>query len=256
MDNKKFYEQFDWKMLKYKHLKSKIEIIKQTIPSDVKKILDVGCGNGIITNELSKNYQVTGLDRSSEALKFVKNDKILASSDKIPFSINDFDIIFSSEMLEHLPDDIFRKTISEFKRISPKYIFISVPNNENLKKTFIECPKCNFRYNRSYHLRSFSINNICKLFPEYELKENFTFGVKIRKYNSLFLKIKQNLTPAISWIPYYWTSKEKRKTMCPRCEHQFIYDFKFNFISFVCDSINAIISPKIPYWIFVLLEKK
>ena len=256
MDNKKFYEQFDWKMLKYTHLKSKIEIIKQTLPSDVKKILDVGCGNGIITNELGKNYQVTGLDRSSEALKYVKTNKIQASSDEIPFSQNDFDMIFSSEMLEHLPNDIFMKTISEFRRISPKYVFISVPNNENLKKTFIECKKCCFRYNRSYHLRSFNVQNICKLFPEYKLKENFTFGVRIRQYNSLVLSIKKSFTPAISWIPYYWTSIEKRKTMCPNCEHQFTYDYKFNLLSFICDSMNAIISPKIPYWIFVLLERK
>lgn len=71
MDNKNVYEKFDWEQLQTKNLLNKIEIINEFIPDDVKSIIDIGCGNGIITNMLSAKYDVTGVDRSEKALSFV-----------------------------------------------------------------------------------------------------------------------------------------------------------------------------------------
>lgn len=165
-------------------------------------------------------------------------------------------MVFSSEMLEHLEENILNSSIAEFRRLSKKYIFITVPNDENPDKLSIKCPKCNYIYNRPNHLRSFNEESVGKLFPEYDVIESFVFGKKVRYYNPIILKFKRKYTPSGSWIPYYWISKNDRQTNCPSCEHSFRYDYKFNPFTFVLDIINVVISPKKPYWLFVLLRKK
>ncbi|PLX13404.1 MAG: hypothetical protein C0598_03685 [Marinilabiliales bacterium] len=254
MDNKIFYEKFDWASFKYEALKPKVEKVISSIPDDVNSILDVGCGNGIITNVLGKNYDVTAVDRSEEALSFVETNKINSSADNIPLEDKSFDMVFSSELLEHLPDEVLVGTIEEIKRLSKKYIFITVPNAENPDKLLIKCPKCNYIYNSPNHLRSFNIKKLKSLFPNYKLLDSFTFGKKVRYYNPLLLNLKKKLTPANSWIPYFWVEKAKRNTTCPKCENEFENKYKFNPITTAIDTLNVIISPKKDYWLFAIFE--
>ncbi|NOY51640.1 MAG: class I SAM-dependent methyltransferase [Chlorobi bacterium] len=255
MDNKNVYENFDWASFKYEDLKPKVEEILNAIPSDVESILDIGCGNGIITNVLGEKYNVTAVDRSKEALKFVETKKINASADKIPLTDNSFDMVFSSELLEHLPNNVLEGAITEIKRLSKKYIFITVPNAENPNKLLIKCPSCHYIFNSPNHLRSFNIKKLETLFDEYKLLKSFTFGKKVRYYNNLISIIKKNVTPSASWIPYFWVDKAKRNSTCPSCEHQFEYSYKFNVLTAALDTLNVLISPKKPYWLFAIFEK-
>jgi len=256
MDNKVLYEKFDWSKLKQEHLKEKIKKILDNIPSDVYSIIDVGCGNGVITNILGDSYDVTAVDRSAAALEYVNTKKIQSSSDKIPLDDKSFDMVFSSELLEHLPLEILEGTISEFKRLSKKYIFITVPNDESSDKLSIKCPECSYIYNYPNHLSSFSDEKIQSLFPNFKLINTFTFGRKTRYYNKGILKLKKKITPSNSWIPNFWIEKSKRNAFCPKCEHEFYNKYKFNPIATILDIINVIISPKKPFWMFVILERK
>ncbi len=256
MDNKAIYEAYDWSALKEADLKDKIRKILGIIPEDVQTILDIGCGNGVISNVLGKAYKVTAVDRSEKALGFVKTDKVLASADNIPLPNASFDMVFSSEMLEHLPDGVFEKSVAEMKRLTKKYIFITVPNDENPDKLAIRCPSCGFVYNSPNHLRSFKLTDFEKLFPEFNLINSLAFGKKVRHYNKTLLVLKKRISPAQSWIPYYWMPKEKRETICPKCEHQFENPYRFNLLATTTDVANVLLSPKKPYWLFVLMEKK
>ncbi len=255
MDNEQIYDKFIWEQLSYNILKKKIDKIKELIPNDVKTIVDIGCGNGVITNELGKTYDITGVDRSKNALSYVKTPNILSSCDSIPLNDGKFDMVFSSELLEHLEYKTFINTIKEFKRLSNKYIFITVPNNENPDKIAIKCPQCEYIYNRPNHLRSFKINDFKELFPEYRIINSLEYGLKVRYYNKGILKLKKKFSPSSSWVPYYWIPKNNRNTICPRCENEFEYNYKFNLVATVLDIANFIISTKKPYWLFVLLKK-
>ena len=256
MDNKNIYEEYDWSSLKESDLKEKIQKITELIPQSVQTIVDIGCGNGVITNVLGSRYDVTGVDRSENALRFVKTRKVLAGADNIPLPDASFDLVFSSEMLEHLEDEVFEKSVAEMKRLTKKYIFITVPNDENPDKLAIQCPSCRFVYNSPNHLRSFKVRDFKNLFPEFQLVSTLTFGKKIRYYNKTLLRIKKQISPAHSWIPYYWMPKEKRKTICPKCEYKFENPYRFNLLATATDLTNLFLSPKKPYWLFVLMEKK
>jgi len=74
--------------------------------------LDVGCRDGYFSQILKKNgYRVTSIDIECryEHCKVVDVNKIL------PFVDNSFDIIWCSEVIEHLIDPA--KTIAEFRRV-------------------------------------------------------------------------------------------------------------------------------------------
>lgn len=256
MDNKAVYENFDWGSFKSESLKDKVSRVVQSIPDDVETIVDIGCGNGLITNILGQKYDVTAIDRSENALSFVETKKLKSSSDKIPLEDDTFDMVFSSELLEHLTDEVLEGTVAEFKRLSKKYIFITVPNDENPDKLSIKCPECDYIYNSPNHLRSFDIKKLQNLFSDYDLITNFTFGKNVRFYNKSLLKAKIKLTPGSSWIPYYWMSKDKRNTTCPSCENSFYNNYSFNPLAFGLDIMNILISPKKPYWLFAVFKKK
>lgn len=259
MDHKKYYENYDWHQANLSEkLKSKISKIISVIPSGVNSILDVGCGDGAISNELNTQYNVVALDRSINALKLVKSKRVLASADSLSFHNEAFDLVFSSETLEHLPDNIFYKSIEEFKRVSKKFIFLSFPNNENIEKLKTQCPKCGYMFNKSYHLRKLNVEVINNLFSDYNIIMTFEIGNKIRHYNQTLSTIKHKLSPPESWIPTYWMKEDEtiRKTMCPSCEYSFIIPYKFSLISAACDMLNILISKKAPYQLCILLEKK
>ena len=257
MDNKTYYENFDWESSNLaERLRQKIEIIKSLIPKDVVTIADIGCGDGSISNRLAKDYKLFAFDRSKNALKYLTTHKAQASADFLPLKTNSVDLLFSSELIEHLPNNIFELAIQEFKRVAKKYILLTFPNNENIEKNLVQCTNCMHFFNKSYHLRSINQVIVESLFDEFNIIKSFRIGHRIRSYNNFLLKIKHKYSPPSSWIPKHWTPDGRRQTMCPKCGNAFQIEYKFNLISFVCDSLNTFISPKIPYQLCILLKKK
>ena len=232
-----------------KIVKNKIKLVLDYIPNDIESIIDIGCGNGIITNELSKQYKVVGVDTSKEALKYLKCDKINSSSENIPVDDLSFDMVFSSELLEHLPTGILLKTIDEFKRIAKKYIFITIPNQELLEINFIKCPKCGYIFHSYGHLNSFSEKDLIRLIGNNfkHIKTDY-FGPEKRNYNRILLRIKQYL--GNRWFPI------QANTIWTNCQNTNFIKKKGNIISKICNGLNLIFSKKKPYWLFIIFERK
>lgn len=243
--NKELWKYYD----AHNHINNKADLVLNYIPEDVISIIDIGCGNGIITNNLSQKYKVLGVDLFREALKFVRCDTICSSSDKIGINDFSFDMVFSSELLEHLPEEMLKDTISEFKRIARKYIFITVPNKEFLGKNYIKCPKCQYIFHSYGHLNSFSENDILSIIGNdfKHLRTNY-FGPLERDYNKFLLEIRQRFGNR-------WFSANEY-TVCPHCGNRKFQKVKGNFISKICNGINLLISGKKHYWLFILFERR
>ena len=73
-------------------------------------ILDVGCGSGLMLNDLTRFGTVYGMDYSEEALRFsaMNFNGILRRGflpGGIPFPEDHFDVIVALDILEHIEDD-------------------------------------------------------------------------------------------------------------------------------------------------------
>lgn len=146
--------------------------ISQTIaliPEDVATVLDIGCGDGMISAPLIQNqYDVTGIDISKVALKYYKGKSSIASTAHLPFQTNQFDLSICAEVLEHIPNPIFERTLNEIMRVTRKYIIISTPNNEYLPAGFTKCNYCGCIFHVDYHVRAFTQKQHAVLFNEFE----------------------------------------------------------------------------------------
>src|SRR6185503_3215831 len=90
-----------------------------------KKALEVGCGGGILSEEIARmGFETTGIDPAQAAIN-VANEHGRENSlqitykvgcgESIPFNDNYFDVVFCCDVLEHLED--FKKVVAEISRV-------------------------------------------------------------------------------------------------------------------------------------------
>jgi ubiquinone/menaquinone biosynthesis C-methylase UbiE len=110
------------------------------------RILDVGCGTGLLFNKISKVSNVVGVDISKKLLlqakkssKTIDNlDLIQADADHLPFKEGEFDVVFAFTVLQNMPSPL--ETLREICRIVKSGSFVTVTGlkkvftNENLKE--------------------------------------------------------------------------------------------------------------------------
>ena len=129
------------------------------------KLLDVGCGTGLLIDMLSKecNKEFVGLDLSPEMIKEAKKKKIKNAkfvegrSDELPFENNTFDIVTCSQSFHHYPET--DKPLQEALRVlKPGGLYIisdtgvepfkkfGVKVDDFIYRTFSNSGDCNISY--------------------------------------------------------------------------------------------------------------
>ena len=79
--------------------------------NDQVKVLDIGCGSGLMLNALEEVGQTFGMDMSDEAICFSKeifNGRVEKGvlPDQLPYQDNFFDLITALDVIEHIDNDI------------------------------------------------------------------------------------------------------------------------------------------------------
>lgn len=118
-------------------------IAKMARKAAPESLLDVGCGEGYATGlvlpSVSRGISV-GVDLSELRLTRCRERcpgvaLLKASALELPFPDKSFDMVLSTELLEHLPDDT--PAIEDFLRVARRYLLVSVPNvNGNVLSVF------------------------------------------------------------------------------------------------------------------------
>jgi len=169
---REYYEQSAlWERDLYEdaHEAARITDVIAAIPPDTRSILDAGCGNGAFLNRLldqppGRFERLAGLDASMEALKHVRTERRPGSVSELPFDDSSFDLVTAMEVLEHLPQPDFQAAIKEIRRVSRRYILVTVPNAQNLAQALVMCPMCCCCFNPAFHVRSFDADGLRDLF--------------------------------------------------------------------------------------------
>jgi SAM-dependent methyltransferase len=254
VDNRKKYIEnynFEWKFTdEQKHLMDKKwDYISQLIPRDVQSIIDIGCGEGFFTNRFLEKYQTIGVDINKANLDKIKCKTIHSLAHEIQLEKNSIDLVFSSEMLEHLPNnDTLQKTTDKIKEIAKKYILITVPNQQNLNNNSVKCEDCGNIFNSSLHYFSFNQRKLEYLFSGFNTIHFDTIGRMSRPYtNNALLFIRNRI--ANNW------SMPNQYTTCPKCGNNKNFVHKINLISKFCHAMNFIVDRKKREWIIILFEK-
>ena len=109
--------------------KTNREIVERAGIKPGERVLDVGCGTGAQTlpaAEVAGSGNVSGIDPSPDMLgrardkaakKGLDIDFRNAAIEKLPFDGGQFNVVLSSFMLHHLPDDVMRAGFAEIHRV-------------------------------------------------------------------------------------------------------------------------------------------
>ncbi|RLB30191.1 MAG: hypothetical protein DRG87_05660 [Deltaproteobacteria bacterium] len=218
------------------------------IPRDVRSVLDVGCGDGSLLRSIDSAIRKVGLDVSYTALSLVSSGhRVLASSEILPFPEHAFDLVMSTEVLEHLPPEVFEASCSEIQRVAKRYVLISVPFHEDLARKQTRCSRCGHVYHIHLHLRSFDFSNLEGVFPSYQLKEYRFSGSREKTYPSWLIAIRRNYGHRWEW---------DKDALCPQCGHKERQPPRRSIISVATSLAGTLIGKRYPKWISALYEKK
>jgi len=140
--HKSYYDRY-WtdiakRPFKHQHLKNRIFAIRKIMEKlelSRPSILELGCGLGYISNELSDFGDVSALDQSSASINIAmqKYPRVnFMQGDILKYEPGDqlFDIVVSSEVIEHIPEEkrnLFMQVIWESVRPNG-WVILTTPN--------------------------------------------------------------------------------------------------------------------------------
>lgn len=174
-------------------------------------VLDLGCGDGSLGEELMKRKKckVFGIDISEVAVKHARRKGINARvgnlEEPLDFEDNSFEYVILCDVLEHLFDPLF--TLKEAFRVSKKYVIVAFPNFAYFKSRlellffgiFPKSPLFGYDWYNSQHIRLFSYKDFLKALKDL----NFNVRIVRRGYISnniipkFFLRIASNLLAGV-----------------------------------------------------------
>jgi SAM-dependent methyltransferase len=234
-------------------IREKVRVFREMIPEEVETIIDVGCGDGAITNALGQQWAVTGVDSSRTALQHVTTEAVLADARELPFADSSFDLAMSSQMLEHLDDATYHAAVVELRRVARRYLLISVPYREDLDVRMIRCPVCGSREHVWGHLRRFTPESLMNDFADFETMDVRIFG---DMQNPAWPK------PLI-WTMHNifrgWYTPDGQHPQCSRCgntDYTAMRGFSpyLNLVKIAIDRVRF--RPKVPYWLAVVARRR
>jgi 2-polyprenyl-3-methyl-5-hydroxy-6-metoxy-1,4-benzoquinol methylase len=144
------------------------------------KVLDIGCGSGLMLNALEEVGQTFGMDMSDDAINFSKeifNGPVKKGflPEQVPYEENYFDLITALDVIEHVDRDVDALKTLRSRLVSGGKAVITVPAYMFLWSSFDEMNEHKRRYTR----------------PELEtklLQAGFTVE-KISYYNTLLFPV-------------------------------------------------------------------
>jgi SAM-dependent methyltransferase len=114
--------------LREHYLRKKISLIQQCLESIQcsarPRILDVGCGTGWHMHALGNVAEVAGVDSSGRQVSLAQSNNpecqvLCADATDLPFENGSFDLVFSINMIHHLPSRVAqKKALDEMRRVT------------------------------------------------------------------------------------------------------------------------------------------
>ncbi len=197
-----------WGMGPDRYQMNVLKDILGVLPPDAGSVLDVGCGDGYITNALPGRLRVVGLDVGEASLKHVRREKMIGQITDLPCGDGAFDLVMANDTIEHIPDGQFPLALTELRRASRRYLLITVPFMENMQAGRMICAHCGMGSHVNHHQRAFGVAELVSVFgPEWRVRAMTFSGTPMTPVERVFREIRARSGAAAGW----------ENSICPGC---------------------------------------
>lgn len=112
-------------------LSNAVSLIPEIEKLSFNSILDVGCSRGFAVHYFRKQgKQAYGIDIVPEAVQ-LSPYLTQANATHLPYPDNTFDVVMSTDTLEHLTEEDATKAINEIMRVSKQYICMKIATSKD-----------------------------------------------------------------------------------------------------------------------------
>jgi SAM-dependent methyltransferase len=194
------------------HVAVRFHATVELLPPPPATVLDVGCGAGVLTDYLTGlGYQATGADVNEPMMAQMSSPHVSSSIDELPFSDGSFNAVVASEVMEHLPVEVYERARVELARVAADVIVVTVPNRESLESATTRCPQCGCVYSVHGHVRRFDDGTLAALLPGWRLTALEQAGPHKMRHRSFEWFIRRRLLGR-------WPTQAGRE--CPQCGYR------------------------------------
>lgn len=187
----------------------KKEARRNGINSKEMEIIDLGAGSGEFLLDLGKSFnaKVSGMDISEDRVasasqKHQNINYFQGSLNNIPVEDSRFDIVISTQTVEHLLYEDLKKSFSEMARILKPggMLFITTRFNEDLSSGWKVCPDCHAVFQHSQHMQTFTVESIAKLCYEAGFSEHTGYRSRCRDHMNDFVPRRWRFLERLSYF--------------------------------------------------------
>jgi SAM-dependent methyltransferase len=107
----------------------------------IHSVLDVGCSHGAVVEILwRRGFHANGVDVSSRAVEMARTKRKyppncvtepcfqVASAASLPLKTGSFDVVMSSDVLEHVPHKDVESAVAEVSRVAARFLILKISN--------------------------------------------------------------------------------------------------------------------------------
>jgi SAM-dependent methyltransferase len=135
-------------------------------------VLNIGVGSGFLEEVLLREgWSVRSVDPDEEVINKLQKkgrEGDVGTIEALPYEASTFDVVFCSEVLEHLSAEETDAGLREICRVlkAGGLLLGTVPDRENLNDNIVVCPDCGQVFHRWGHQQHFDRRRLANLFSE------------------------------------------------------------------------------------------
>jgi SAM-dependent methyltransferase len=147
----------------FRHYIRRTALLAELKRIEFKTMLDVGCAEGFFMNAVrdQSGAETWGVDISDAAVRKARQNfgfnVAAADATNLPFADDTFDIVLSTETIEHVLDP--DKMVAEMKRVARKFVIVTTPVSQSADEH-----EPDFELKEEGHVNDFDRASVAKLF--------------------------------------------------------------------------------------------
>jgi hypothetical protein len=144
---------------------ARIADLLAVLPKGHSTVLEIGARDGYISRILTNYFEeVTALDLEKPPFTIDRVHPVKGDVTHLEYPDNGFDVVFCTEVLEHIPPSLLATACAEIARVARHSAVIGVPYRQDIRLGRTTCRSCGCKNPPWGHLNSFDENRLKHLF--------------------------------------------------------------------------------------------